>query len=332
MLDRGRIWVKPATFAVARRVEAFALAMSVAGFAQDNNGVILQLPAIADAVRIPVVAAGGYFEVYVSRSDQGGAGRPSHLAEAFTQGKADAASSRNNMLKVAKRFVKFLIEDGAIEEDPGENVDYAIEPKRLPRYVLTEGEVKRLLEAPDLSTVLGYRDRTILEVFYSSGIRRSELINLRLTDIDLDAGLLRVNAVKGNKDRMVPLGRIAGKFLKNYIKDVRPHLVKDPNDDHIFLSLLGRKICKCMLGLRLKGYLKTAGIDKKVSIHTLRATCATHCLRGKKRGEQMHPRYLMELLGHSSMESLNPYLAVSIADLKEAHNRCHPRERDKRAV
>jgi integrase/recombinase XerD len=256
-----------------------------------------------------------------------------HLFERLNrQGKMDQVSSRNNMLKVAKKFVRFLFDEEVIDEDPGEGLEYAIEPKRLPRYVLTEVEVRRLLEAPDLSTALGYRDRTILEVFYSCGIRRSELINLRLNDVDIDAGLLRVNAGKGNKDRMVPLGRIAGKFLKNYIKDVRPHLVKDPNDDHIFLSLLGRKICKCMLGLRLKGYLKTAGIDKKVSIHTLRATCATHCLRGKKRGEQMHPRYLMELLGHSSMESLNPYLAVSIADLKEAHNRCHPRERDKRAV
>jgi integrase/recombinase XerD len=245
------------------------------------------------------------------------------------QGRPDQASSRNNQLKVAKRFIKFLLEDEAIGEDPGESVDYAIEPKRLPRYVLTEAEVKRLLEAPDLSTVLGYRDRTILEVFYSSGIRRSELINMLLGDVDADAGLLRVNAGKGNKDRMVPIGNIAVKFLKNYLKEVRPRLVKDPKDTHVFLSRQGRKICKCMLGLRLKDYLKKAGIEKDISIHTLRATCATHCLRGKKRGEQMHPRHLMELLGHSSMETLNPYLSVSIADLKEAHGRCHPRERGK---
>jgi len=256
-----------------------------------------------------------------------------HLFERLNkQGKADCASSRNNLLKVARRFTKFLLEENLVAEDPGETVDYAIEPKRLPRYVLTEAEVKRLLDAPDLTTALGYRDRTILEVFYSSGIRRSELISLKLTDIDLDAGLLRVNAGKGNKDRMVPLGKIAVKFLKGYVKEVRQRLVKDPKDDHVFLSLQGKKICKCMLGLRLKDYLKKAGIEKDISIHTLRATCATHCLRGKKRGEQMHPRYLMELLGHSSMETLNPYLAVSIADLKEAHSRCHPRERDKAAV
>ena len=87
-----------------------------------------------------------------------------------------------------------------------------------------------------------------------------------------------------------------------------------------------------MLGLRLKEYTKKAGIEKNISVHTLRATCATHCIQGKKRKEQMHPRYLMELLGHNSMEALNPYLSVSIVDLKEAHSRCHPRERDKKAV
>jgi integrase/recombinase XerD len=137
---------------------------------------------------------------------------------------------------------------------------------------------------------------------------------------------------KGDKDRMAPVCRIACRYLKHYIRDVRPYLVKDPKDEHVFLRERGSKICKCMLGLRLKGYVRKAGIDKDISVHTLRATCATHCLRGKKRNQQMHPRYLMELLGHSSMEALNPYLAVSIADLQEAHSRCHPREREKRAV
>jgi integrase/recombinase XerD len=83
-----------------------------------------------------------------------------------------------------------------------------------------------------------------------------------------------------------------------------------------------------MLGLRLKEYARQAGIEKDISTHTLRATCATHCLRGKKRKEQMHPRYLMVLLGHNSMEALNSYLSVSIVDLKEAHQLCHPREKE----
>jgi integrase/recombinase XerD len=244
------------------------------------------------------------------------------------QGRQNNVTYRNNQLIVSKKFLTFLHQEGVIPTDPGEGVDYAFEPKRLPRTVLTQAEVKRLLNAPDIKTVLGYRDKTMLEVLYSNGIRRAELLGLKVTDIDLEAGVMRVNAGKGNKDRVVPIGKVAQSYLKYYLKEVRPYLVKDPANDHIFLSLQGHKITKCMLGLRLKEYAKKAGIEKNISPHTLRATCATHCIQGKKRKEQMHPRYLMELLGHNSMESLNPYLSVSIVDLKEAHNRCHPRERE----
>ena len=248
------------------------------------------------------------------------------------QGKQNHVNYRNHVLFVAKSFLKFLKEQGVIAEDPGIDVEFAIEPKRLPRYVLTETEIKKLLDAPDKTTVLGYRDKTILEVFYSSGIRRSELINLRLNDVDLDGEVLRINSGKGDKDRVVPIGKIACRYLKHYIHQVRSFLVQDPTNDHLFLSREGNRISKCMLGLRLKEYAKKAGIVKNISPHTLRATCATHCIQGKKRKEQMHPRYLMELLGHNSMEALNPYLSVSIVDLKEAHSRCHPREREKKVI
>ena len=248
------------------------------------------------------------------------------------QGLPNNVTYRNNLLIVAKKFLGFLHEEGAVSDDPGEGVEYAIEPKRLPRAILTQAEIKRLLDAPDKSTVLGYRDKTMLEVLYSNGIRRAELLGLKLPDIDLEAGVMRVNAGKGNKDRVVPIGKVAQSYLKHYLAQVRPYLAKDPTNQHVFLSLQGHKITKCMLGLRLKEYAKKAGIGKNISPHTLRATCATHCIQGKKRKEQMHPRYLMELLGHSSMESLNPYLSVSIVDLKEAHSRCHPREKQQRAV
>jgi integrase/recombinase XerD len=247
------------------------------------------------------------------------------------QGRQNQVTYRNNLLIVAKKFIGFLFEEEVISNDPGQGVDFAIEPKKLPRNILTELEMKKLLDTPDKTTALGYRDKTILEVFYSSGIRRAELLNLKLTDVDFEAGVLRINVGKGGKDRMVPIGKMASRYLKNYIQTVRPLLAKDPAVTYVFLSRLGKQICKCMLGLRLKAYAKQAGIEKDISAHTLRATCATHCIRGKKRKEQMHPRYLMELLGHNSLEALNPYLSVSIVDLKEAHNRCHPRERGKRA-
>ena len=244
------------------------------------------------------------------------------------QGKQNNVSYRNLLLLVVKGFLRFLFDEGTLLEDPGKEVGYAIESKRLPRNVLTETEMKKLLNAPDKTTALGYRDKTILEVFYTSGIRRSELINLRLNDVDLDGETLRINAGKGDKDRVVPIGKIARRYLKHYIQEVRAYLVKDHSEDYVFLSREGNEISKCMLGLRLKEYARQAGIEKDISVHTLRATCATHCIQGKKRKEQMHPRYLMELLGHNSMEALNPYLSVSIVDLKEAHSRCHPREKE----
>lgn len=244
------------------------------------------------------------------------------------QGKQNSVTYRNHLLIVAKSFLRFLFEEKVILEDPGKDVEYAILPKRLPRTVLTEHEVKKLLSMPDKTTALGYRDKTMLEVMYSCGARRQEIINLKLTELDLDAGTIRINAGKGNKDRVVPIGKIACRYLKHYVKEVRAYLVKDPTNDHVFLSLQGNKLSKTMLGHWLKIYAQKAGIDKPITPHTLRATCATHCIQGKKRKQQMHPRHLMELMGHNSMEALNPYLSVSIVDLKEAHQRCHPREKD----
>jgi integrase/recombinase XerD len=250
-----------------------------------------------------------------------------HLFEVLNaKGKRNGVSYRNNQLIVAKKFLKFLHEEKVLDEDPGKDVVYALEPKRLPRYVLSGPEVKKLLNAPDKNTVLGYRDKTMMEVLYTNGCRRKELLNLKLTDLELDAALMRINLGKGQKDRVVPIGKVALRYLKYYIDHVRPFLVKQPTD-YLFLSLRGTKLSKCMLGLRMKLYADKAGIEKKVTPHTMRATCATHCIRGKTRKEQMHPRHLMELLGHSSLESLNPYLSVSAQELKEAHQRCHPREK-----
>jgi len=248
------------------------------------------------------------------------------------QGRQNMASYRNNLLNAAKSLLKYLYQEEVIPEDPGEGVEEALEPRKMPRNILSEKEMERLLAMPDVHTVLGYRDRVILEVLYSTGIRRAELLNLRLADVDLEGGVLRINAGKWNKDRMVPLGKIAGRFLRHYLSKVRPHLVKAHTEDFVFLSEQGNEISKSMIGIRIKAYAKRAGIEKDICVHTLRATCATHCLRGKKRKHQMHPRHLMELLGHSSMESLNPYLQVSIVDLKEAHSRCHPREKESKVM
>jgi len=184
--------------------------------------------------------------------------------------------------------------------------------------------VKKVLHAPDTKTVLGYRNGTILEVHYSTGIRKEELNNLLLIDVDYEYGIIRLNQGKGKKDRVVPQGRIACRYLENYITAVRPSLIKDPYNNYLFLSLRGNRLSKNMVWEIVKSYAKKAASKKNISPHTFRHTCATLMLRNRA-----NIRHIQDLLGHTSLDSTQVYASVSIVDLKEVHARCHPRERDK---
>ena len=227
-------------------------------------------------------------------------------------------------MAAVKQFLRFLKEHDYIVTDPARDIEYAREPKRLPRSILNPGEARKIIHAPDTKSLIGYRDRTILEVFYSTGIRKEELNNLALSDVDYEDGFLRVNNGKGGKDRVVPVGRMACRYLENYINSVRPELVRDPHNDHLFLSLRGNKLSVNAAWMLVKKYAKSAGIKKNVHPHTFRHTCATAMLKNNA-----NIRVLQELLGHASLNSTQVYTHVTICDLKEIHKRCHPRERDK---
>ncbi len=248
-----------------------------------------------------------------------------HLYETINmRGEPNSVFHQNNNLKVIKSFFRFLVEDGYIVSDPARDVSYAREPKRLPRSILSQSEAKKIIHVPNTSTVIGYRDRTILEVFYSTGIRRAELINLTLQDVDYTEGFIRINAGKGNKDRIVPIGKIACRYIENYIKAVRPSLIKDPYNNHLFLTINGTRLSENRVSEMVKIYGRRAKIKKGTSPHTFRHTCATLMLRNNA-----NIRHIQELLGHASLDSTQVYASVSITDLKEVHSRCHPRERDK---
>jgi integrase/recombinase XerD len=248
-----------------------------------------------------------------------------HLYEEINRkGEPNSIVTQNNQLKVVKSFFRFLCENDYLVGDPARDISYAKEPKRLPRSILTSAEMKRLLHAPDTKTALGYRDRAVLEILYSSGIRKEELNHLLLQDVDYNDGFLRINSGKGNKDRVVPIGKIACRYLENYIKAVRPSLIRDPYNNHLFLSLKGNRLSKNMVWEIVKRYTKKAKIKKTISPHTFRHTCATLMLRNKA-----NIRHIQEMLGHASLDSTQVYTSVSITDLKEVHARCHPRERDK---
>jgi integrase/recombinase XerD len=241
-----------------------------------------------------------------------------------TRGRQNCVSYQNNMLSAVKQFMRFLHERDYIVSDLAKDIQYAKLHQRLPRGVLTPSEARKIIHAPDTKTVIGYRDRTILEVLYSSGIRKEEVNSLTLADVDYNDGFLRIIEGKGKKDRIVPIGRIACRYLENYIKSVRPELIKDPYNNHLFLSLRGGRLSKNMVWEMVKKYAKKARIRKNVHPHTFRHSCATLMLKNKA-----DLRTIQKLLGHTSLTSTQVYTHLSIADLKEVHKKCHPREKDK---
>lgn len=237
----------------------------------------------------------------------------------------DSISVQNHHLASIKCFFHWLKQEGYISNNSAEEIEYAKEPKRLPQTALTNKEVKQILRQPDTGTLEGYRDRTILEVLYSTGIRKSELINIKTEDIDYEQGYLRINQGKGNKDRVVPLGKIASEHTENYIKGIRPWLNKRKETKELFISRKGNKLGKSTLDGIIKKYARLSKLEKPISTHTFRRSCATEMIKNK--ANLMHVK---ELLGHNSMETVQAYCNLSIVDLKEAHKKHHPREKDEK--
>lgn len=240
------------------------------------------------------------------------------------KGRPYGISYQNQLLSAARQFVKFLYQRDYITGDPGRDLVYAKEPKRLPAGVLTVAEARKIITAPNSKSVLGYRDRTILEVLYSSGIRKRELNNLKVADVDYHDGFLRIDQGKGRKDRIVPIGKICCRYLENYIKSVRGELIKDPYNHHLFLSVRGNRLSKNLVWELVKKYAQKAKIKKNVYPHTFRHTCATAMLKNKA-----DLNSIRKLLGHESLNTTCVYTHLSISDLKAVHQRCHPREKDR---
>ena len=239
------------------------------------------------------------------------------------KGYPNSVAYQNSQLSAVKQFLQFLVDAGYIVSNPARDIQYAKQPQRLPRGILSASEARKIMQAPDTKSAIGYRDRTILEVLYSSGIRKTELRDLTLNDVDYHDGFLRIQG-KGNKERVVPIGRIACRYLENYIKSGRPELIKDPYNNHLFLSSRGNRFNHNAVWVLVKKYAKKAKVKKNIHCHTFRHTCATAMLRNKA-----DVRIIQKLLGHSSLDSTQVYTRVSITDLKEVHQRCHPREKDK---
>lgn len=236
-------------------------------------------------------------------------------------GRIDTLEAQNRYIASVKKFMLFLKREGYIVVDPASDVSYIKLPKRLPASALTHDEFKRMVAKADTGTALGYRDRTILEVFYSSALRRDELRDLRFSSIDFENGFARVIG-KGNKERMVPIGKIACQYLESYIKGIRPGIFRANKTDYLFISKRGNRISNSAMKDLIDKYSKAAKIKKHVTPHTLRRSAATGMIRNKA-----NIMLVRDLLGHDSVEAIKHYIDLTIVDLKEAHRKTHPRER-----
>ena len=236
------------------------------------------------------------------------------------QGKLLALRTQGQKMMTVKSFTKFLKDKDYLLHDPGARIQLPRKPKRLPKVILSAKDVKKLIEAPDTHTNRGYRNRIIIEILYDTAIRRSELANIKVMDMDLQSGFIRIQG-KGDKDRVVPLSERVCELVRNYLLAVRPCLIRDNNNDYLLLNRWGKKMDPNAVWAVVKRCTYLASLRKNVSTHTLRHTCATHML---KNGAPV--RHLQEMLGHESLESTQLYTHVTINDLKEIHRKYHPSE------
>jgi integrase/recombinase XerD len=238
------------------------------------------------------------------------------------RGSLPGAGSQAFTLGKVKGFTRFLNQSDYLISDPAKKIRMPKPPKRLPKSILSPAEVKRLLNAPDMRTRLGYRDRVVLEILYDTAVRRAELVNIKLGDLDLQNGYIRIRG-KGGKERVVPSSTRVCEMIRNYILGIRSSfLPKDrPDDGYLFLSRRLRKMNDRTILYIVKRHAKRAGVKKNVTAHGLRHTCATHML---KNGAPI--RQLQEMLGHESLESTQIYTRVTISELKEIHAKYHPSE------
>ena len=241
-----------------------------------------------------------------------------------TNDKPLGISTQRGRLAALKTFFAWLCRQRLLEANPASELELPRGEKRLPMECLSLDEMKVLLNGPDVSDPLGLRDRAILELFYSTGIRRGELVKLEIPDLHSSRKLLCIRQGKGRKDRVVPVGERALYWLDRYLNEVRPLLLLDLQQSALFLSGYGDAFHPDTLSRWVTRSIKEAAPDRRGSCHLLRHTCATHLLEG---GADI--RYIQQLLGHSSLETTALYTEVSILQLQAVHTRCHPAEQPK---
>ncbi len=228
------------------------------------------------------------------------------------------SSSTSRTLSSLKRLFRYLLREGKISVDPTLQIDTPKLPRNLPKS-LTEAEVEAILNTPNTQMPLGLRDRTMLEVLYATGLRVSELVNLLVTQVDLNGGFVRVLG-KGNKVRVVPLGEVALDWLTRYLADSRPVLLGAKSCDAMFITNRRDAMTRQMFWYLIKKHARAGGVQSPLSPHTLRHAFATHLLN---HGADL--RVVQMLLGHTDISTTQIYTHVARQRMKELHHQHHPR-------
>jgi len=227
--------------------------------------------------------------------------------------------TQHSRLTPVCRWFRWLVRNHHILYNPASDLDLPRMEKCIPRTIFSVEETERVLLVPDVNTPLGLRDRAMLETFYSTGIRRKELIRLKLYDVDRERATLTIRQGKGKKDRMIPIGERALAWVEKYLREARPQLAMEPDDATLFLTQYGEPFHPDALSYLARNYIAQANLGKSGSCHTFRHTMATLMLEG---GADL--RYIQQMLGHAELSSTEIYTHVAIRKLQKIHAATHP--------
>lgn len=254
-----------------------------------------------------------------------------HLAKPRkATGTPNSIGYQNTQLRNVKSHTAFLKEREALLIDPCENLPVLHSPKSLPKGVLSNAQVMKLLRICDVSDPFGFRDRAIMELLFSCGLRGRELCRLTIYDPDFEKRTLRVLQAKGRKDRVVPIGKAALEYLREYIAKVRPIILQNNQGNRangaavLFHSRAGTPLKTDTLWKIMRSYRKTANLPQAVTTHSFRHACATEMLKGGA-----STRHVQEMLGHADISTTQIYTHLAKADLKKVHGKTAPSERRK---
>jgi integrase/recombinase XerD len=273
-----------------------------------------------------------YIRDFIAWADERSVTHPQHVSHAVLERyqrwlyyyrKKDGAplsvASQRSKLVPLRGFFKWLTKVGELPANPAAEMELPRRIRRLPSAVLSADEVERVMAGADTGTLVGLRDRAMMEVLYSTGMRRMEIARLELSDIDHDRGVVLIRQGKGSKDRLIPIGARALHWIDLYLANVRPRLAWNTHEARLFLGLYGESLAPAWLSTTIAQYVTKADLGKHGGCHLFRHTMATLMLEG---GADI--RFIQAMLGHVELSTTQIYTQVAIRQLKQVHANTHP--------